>query len=70
MDFEYEMQMAQMNARLFDQQVETVFLMTDPKYSFVSSSIMKEVHMLGGSIEGLVPETILKRMCDKLTESE
>ena len=36
--------------------------MTDPKYSFISSSMMKEVHSLGGSIEGLVPDEILKRM--------
>ena len=47
MDFEYEIQMAQMNARLFDETVETVFLMTDPKYSFISSSMIKEVHSLG-----------------------
>lgn len=65
MDFEYEIQMAHMNARLFDEQVETVFLMTDPKYSFISSSMMKEVHSLGGSIDGLVPEVILKKMDDK-----
>ena len=62
MDFEYEIQMAHMNARLFNETVETVFLMTDPKYSFISSSMMKEVHYLGGSIEGLVPDEILKRM--------
>ena len=62
MDFEYEIQMAHMNARLFNDTVETVFLMTDPKYSFISSSMMKEVHSLGGSIEGLVPDEILKRM--------
>ena len=62
MDFEYEIQMAHMNARLFNETVETVFLMTDPKYSFISSSMMKEVHSLGGSIEGLVPDEILKRM--------
>ncbi len=62
MDFEYEIQMAQMNARLFDKQVETVFLMTDPGYSFISSSMIKEVYSLGGSIEGLVPETIRSNM--------
>ena len=62
MDFEYEIQMAQMNARLFNEQVETVFLMTDPKYSFISSSMVKEVHTLGGCIEGLVPDEILKNM--------
>ena len=62
MDFEYEIQMAQMNARLFNEKVETVFLMTDPNYSFISSSMIKEVHSLGGSIEGLVPEAILEKM--------
>lgn len=62
MDFEYEIQMAQMNARLFDETVETVFLMTDPQYSFISSSMIKEVHSLGGSIEGLVPDEIIKKM--------
>lgn len=61
-DFEYEIQMAQMNAKLFNDTVETVFLMTDPQYSFISSSVMKEVHSLGGSIEGLVPDEILERM--------
>jgi len=61
-DFEYEIQMAQMNAKLFHETVETVFLMTDPQYSFISSSVMKEVHSLGGSIEGLVPDEILERM--------
>lgn len=66
MDFEYEIQMAHMNARLFNETVETVFLMTDPKYSFISSSMMKEVHSLGGSIDGLVPDEILKRM-DRLS---
>lgn len=68
MDFEYEIQMAHMNARLFDEQVETVFLMTDPNYSFISSSMMKEVHTLGGSIEGLVPQVVLNRMNDKLNQ--
>lgn len=52
----------QMNARLFNEKVETVFLMTDPNYSFISSSMIKEVHSLGGSIEGLVPEAILEKM--------
>ena len=61
-DFEYEIQMAQMNARLFNESVETVFLMTDPQYSFLSSSMIKEVFSLGGCIEGLVPDEILKRM--------
>ncbi|MDR3296354.1 MAG: pantetheine-phosphate adenylyltransferase [Clostridiales Family XIII bacterium] len=61
-DFEYEMQMAQMNARLYGAGVETVFLMARPEYSFVSSSIVNEVFCLGGDIEGLVPEPVLRYM--------
>lgn len=61
-DFDYEIQMAQMNDRLFNDTVETVFLMTDPQYSFISSSMVKEVFTLGGNIDGLVPDEIQKRM--------
>ena len=61
-DFDYEIQMAHMNDRLFNDSVETVFLMTDPKYSYISSSVVKEVFTLGGDINGLVPDEILKRM--------
>ena len=64
-DFEYELDMAQMNARLYKDKVETVFLMTDPKYSFVSSSLLKEVCSLGGDIEGMVPGAILNEMMIK-----
>lgn len=64
-DFDCEIQMAQMNARLYKENVETVFLMTDPTYSFLSSSMAKEVHGLGGSIEGLVPENVLRCMEEK-----
>lgn len=63
-DFDYEIQMAQMNARLFNENVETVFLMTDPRYSFISSSMVKEVNSLGGSIDGLVPDEIKKKMSE------
>ncbi|MCQ2546529.1 MAG: pantetheine-phosphate adenylyltransferase [Clostridia bacterium] len=63
-DFDYEIQMAQMNARLFNENVETVFLMTDPRYSFISSTMVKEVNSLGGDINGLVPVEILKRMSE------
>ena len=62
LDFEYEAPMERMNARLFDHDVETIYLMADPAYSFVSSTIVKEVFNLGGSIEGLVPDVILKYM--------
>ena len=65
-DFDYEIQMAQMNATLF-KDAETVFLMTDPKYSFISSTVVKEVYLLGGSVEGLVPEVILNYMKNKIS---
>lgn len=61
-DFEMEMQMAQMNARLYNKNVETIFLMTMPAYSFVSSSMVKEVFYLGGDIEGLVPNLVLDEL--------
>ncbi|MDR0886861.1 MAG: pantetheine-phosphate adenylyltransferase [Clostridiales Family XIII bacterium] len=61
-DFEYEIQMAQMNARLYPEGVETVFLMTDPQHSFISSSMIKEVFLLGGDVEGLVPDCVLEYM--------
>ena len=64
-DFEIEMQMAQMNARLYAEKVETVFLMTAPEYSFVSSSMIKEVFNLDGNIEGLVPKEVLAFMKKK-----
>ena len=62
MDFEYELQMAHMNARLYNKDVETIFMMTSPQYSFVSSSIVKEVFSLGGDIEGLVPKAALEEL--------
>lgn len=68
-DFEIEMQMAQMNARLYSEKVETVFLMTAPEYSFVSSSMIKEVFNLNGNIEGLVPEAVLDFMKKKRAEN-
>lgn len=58
-DFEYEIQMAQMNDRLFDDGIESVFLMTSPEYSFISSSVIKEVVSLGGSVDGLLPDRIM-----------
>lgn len=64
-DFEYEIQMAQMNARLFNDGIESVFLMTSPRYSFISSSMIKEVVSLGGCVKGLVPEYILEQIKEK-----
>ena len=60
-DYEFELQMALMNRRLAPE-VETVFLMADEKYSYVSSRLIKNVFELGGSVEGLVPETVISRM--------
>lgn len=64
-DFEYEIQMAQMNACLFNKGIESVFLMTSPRYSFISSSMIKEVVALNGCVNGLVPELILDQIKDK-----
>lgn len=61
-DFDYEMQMAQMNARMG---VETAFLAASPEFTYLSSSLMKEVLKLGGSIQGLVPDVVLERMQEK-----
>lgn len=56
-DFEYEKQMALMNSKL-DNDIETIFMMTSNRYSYLSSSIIKEVITLGGDISGLVPELV------------
>lgn len=68
MDFEYEIQMAHMNARLYNKDVETVFLMTTPEYSFISSSIVKEVFSFNGDISGLVPKVVLKELKRKFNK--
>ena len=65
MDFEYELQMALMNRRQRPE-VETVFMMTGTEYSYLSSSIVKEIARLGGSVEGLVPENVGKRLRAKV----
>ena len=63
-DFEYELQMAHMNRRL-SRAVETVFMMTGSEYSYLSSSIVKEIARLGGSVEGLVPNHVGTRLQQK-----
>jgi len=62
-DFEYEMQMAQMNVRLAG--VETLFMVASPKHSFLSSSLVKEVARLGGDVEGLVPTEVARRLKER-----
>lgn len=63
-DFEYEMQLALMNKKL-NPNVETVFLMTGQQHSFISSSIIKDVAVLGGNITDLVPPSVEARIIEK-----
>ena len=63
-DFEYEIQMAQMNHALAG--VETLFMTTSPSWSFLSSSLVKEVARFGGDVDGLVPDHVRKRLIDRL----
>ena len=65
-DYEYEIQMAQMNHRLAG--VETLFMPTSPNWSFLSSSLVKEVAQLGGNVSGLVPEHVRTALDDRLEE--
>jgi pantetheine-phosphate adenylyltransferase len=63
-DFEYEMQMALMNRRL-NPDVETVFMMPAEPYTYVSSRLVKEVVSLGGSVKGIVPDIVERRLREK-----
>ena len=63
-DFEYELQMANTNRHL-SQSVETLFVMTSTDFSFLSSSIVKEIARLGGSVEGLVPDCVKRRLAPR-----
>jgi pantetheine-phosphate adenylyltransferase len=66
-DFEYELQMAQMNKHIAG--VDTFFVATAPRYSFVSSSLAKEVAMLGGNVSELLPEPVNRRLAEKLRQA-
>lgn len=63
-DFEYEMQMALMNRRL-SESFETVFMMPKEEHIYISSRLVKEIAMLGGSVSGLVPPYVEKRLMEK-----
>ena len=63
-DFDTELQMAQMNASLSG--VETVFVPTSPEWSFLASSLVKEVARFGGDVSGLVPSEVLTRRTERL----
>jgi pantetheine-phosphate adenylyltransferase len=65
-DFDYELQMAQMNASLTD--IETVFVPTSPEYSFLASSLVKEVASFGGDVSSLVPGFVNARLTTRLAE--
>src|SRR5438874_1710728 len=66
-DYEYELQMALMNRRLRPE-IETVFMMANEAYSFISSRLVKEVFSLGGDIAGLVPPSVEARLKTRLTK--
>jgi len=63
-DFDYELQMAQMNRHLGE--VETCFVPTSPRWSYLSSSLVKEVAGYGGDVSGLVPDHVLSRLKEKM----
>jgi pantetheine-phosphate adenylyltransferase len=65
-DFDYELQMAQMNSSLAA--IETVFVPTSPEYSFLASSLVKEVATFGGDVSSLVPPRVLERLTARLAE--
>ena len=64
-DYEYENQMAQMNRHLTG--METVFMPTTPEFGFISSSLVKEVAKLGGSVSGLVPDVVDRALKERLS---
>lgn len=65
-DYEYELRMALMNRKL-EPTIETVFLMADEEFSYVSSTLMKQVFELGGRVEGLIPPSVEAKMREKLS---
>ena len=64
-DFEYEFQMALMNHKL-EKNIETLFMMTSGKYSYLSSSIVKEIAQYDGNLKDLVPDVLIERITNKL----
>lgn len=65
-DFDYELQMAQMNGSLTD--VDTLFIPTSPEYCFLASSLVKEVAKHGGDVSRLVPPSVLDRLKERLSQ--
>jgi len=69
LDFEYEFQMALMNRRI-DRKVETIFMMTGYKWFYVSSRIIRDVVMAGGTVEGLVPEYVQQKLKERFGDRQ
>ena len=67
-DFDYELQMAQMNASLTE--VETVFMPTSPEWSFLASSLVKEVARFGGDVSGMVPDFVHEALKARFAETD
>ena len=67
-DFDYELQMAQMNRGLAG--VDTLFMPTNPEYSFLASSLVKEIARWGGDVSRLVPQNVLKRLTERASAGE
>ncbi len=68
-DFEYELALAQANKHL-SSKMETIFMLTDTQFSFLSSSMIREIVALGGSTKGLLPDFIEKALAKKLAKSK
>jgi pantetheine-phosphate adenylyltransferase len=62
-DFDYELQMAQMNYRLA--KIETAFIATNPEFGYLSSSLIKEISKHGGDVKGLVPDNVLAALVSR-----
>lgn len=65
-DFDYELQMAQMNQNLTG--IDTFFISTSPKYSFLASSLVREVARFGGDVSSMVPAVVMKRLVERFGE--
>jgi pantetheine-phosphate adenylyltransferase len=69
MDFEYELKMAAMNKRLRPE-IETVFMMTSPEFAYLSSTLIREVVGFGGSVSGLIPPAVERRLTQRVSRSQ
>jgi pantetheine-phosphate adenylyltransferase len=67
-DFDYELQMAQMNQSLSG--IDTFFISTSPQYSFLSSSLVREVARFGGDVSSMVPKKVAQRLAERFKEKK